>query len=255
LDCEAARDNGRAFAERILAHDFGMARERYPNEPGGRLLIDAWMSLNECLVGPMSGEWKEGTDEERQKLRAKATAFDCFQVGFRERLSEEGLEAVAFNFGAGNFQTGESYLSWFPRTLESYVYLGFHEYGWPTLMADPEQSSVTLATTYREVMEELRQQYGDRHKVIITEAGLARMLKYPQDDDVGWLNTVDPISQEQYWASLEWYNQELIRDGYVMGACLFAVGHRPMWETFRHLGVDNDGQPLTIISRIADLRW
>jgi hypothetical protein len=255
---EAARNNGRAFAQKVLDHDFFMATERYPNEPGGRLLIDAWMSLNECLAGPMSEEWQQGTDEERAKLRAKAQAVDYFQVGFRERLQEAGLEAVAFNFGAGNFQKAEHYVDWFPRSLESYVYLGFHEYGWPTLY--PAAGTSTSGKLYRGIMNKIREVYGDHHQAIITEAGLARMYKhktcpehYGGKCDLGWLYPDGPISQDDYWQSLAWYNAELCQDDYVLGACLFNVGPNDDWWTFRHLGVDNEGQPITIIDRIKNL--
>ncbi|MEZ4770434.1 MAG: hypothetical protein R2844_18655 [Caldilineales bacterium] len=48
LDSADPAAAGRAYAERILAYDFGMATEK----ANGRLLIDAWMSLNESLPGP-----------------------------------------------------------------------------------------------------------------------------------------------------------------------------------------------------------
>lgn len=40
-----------------------------------------------------------------------------------------------------------------------------------------------------------------------------------------------------------------------MGACLYEVGHGGgRWITFRHLGKDNNQQPITILSRVARLR-
>jgi hypothetical protein len=255
LDDDAARSSGRAFAERVLDHDFGMATERYPNEPGGRLLIDVWMSLNECLPGPMSDDWQKGSAEEREKLRAKARALDAFQVGFRERLQEEGLEAVAFNFGAGNFQKAEHYLDWFPRTLGSYIYLGFHEYGWPTLYPDAARGTESAACLYRDCMEGIQKAFpGREYKVIITEAGLARMYHHAKKEagDVGWLYEGETISEDDYLASLSWYNEQLGQDDYVLGACLFNVGPEDRWKTFRHLGVDNKGVRLGIVDRIRD---
>lgn len=248
LDSDDPAQRGREFADRIINYDFGLALERGAND---RLLIDAWMSLNEALPGPASFPNFQVSDE----FRRRAEALDRFQVAFRERLQSKGLEAVAFNFAAGNFIYPEHYLDWFPRSLESYTYLGFHEYGWPTLMEDPSRGSKTSATYYRRCMEGIRQRYGNRHRVIITEAGLARMYKYPNDPagDVGWLYPDDPIPEEQYWESLRWYNSELVKDDYVLGCCLFQVGHSGRWETFRHLGKDNQQRPIQIISRIATL--
>ncbi len=104
-------------------------------------------------------------------------------------------------------------------------------------------------------MEGIRRRYGGRHRAIITEAGLARMYKYPADGagDVGWLYPGDAIPEEQYWDSLRWYNGELLKDGYTLGACMFSVGHSGRWETFRMLGADNAGRPILLMSRIASL--
>lgn len=233
------------FAERILAFDPGYATERV----NGRLLIDAWMGLNESLSGPASFPGENISDAFRQR----ADRLDRFQTAMRERLLREGLEAVAFNFGAGNFTKPQHYLNWFPRTLASYKYLGFHEYGWPGLAPGPNTS--TAALYYRACIEGIRQRYGDRHLAVITEAGLARMYKI-QDaaGDVGWLYPADTVSEDQYWHSLSWYNDEMNKDVYVLGACLFEVGHSGKWQTFRHLGLDNQQHPLTLISRIAGLK-
>ncbi len=237
---------GRAFADRIINYDFGLATEKGAN---GRLLIDAWMSLNETLAGPAS---EAGIDD---TFRRRAAALDTFQVAFRERLQSAGLEAVAFNFAAGNFTQPAHYLDWFPRTLETYRYLGFHEYGWPMLMEDAAKGWASSALHYRRCMAGIRERYGNRHQVIITEAGLARMYKYPRSEagDVGWLYPGDTISEDQYWQSLRWYNDEMVRDAYVLGACLYQVGHSGRWETFRHLGTDNQQRPILLINKIAAL--
>ena len=237
---------GRDLANTILGYDMGYATEKV----NGKLLIDAWMSLNECLRGPANYPG-EAVDAE---FKRRAAALDRFQVAFRDQLQTAGVEAVAFNFGAGNFIKSGHYTDWFPKTLASYKYLGFHEYGWPTLMK--RAGTETAALLYRTCMAGIRNKYGDRHRIIITEAGLARMYKYPNDPagDVGWLYAGETISQEQYWESLSWYNGELNKDAYVLGACLFEVGHNGgRWETFRHLGVDNQGQPILIIDKITKL--
>ncbi|HHB90711.1 MAG TPA: N-acetylmuramoyl-L-alanine amidase [Anaerolineae bacterium] len=244
LDSGEPERYGREFAEEIINYDFQLAKEVGEN---GRLLIDAWMSLNEAIRGPASFPGYEVDDE----FRRRADAYDRFMVAFKERLDEEGLEAVAFNFAAGNFTKPEHYLDWFPRTLEAYTYLGFHEYGWPALKPGPGVH--TAALYYRTCMEGIRQQYGDKFKVIMTEAGLTMAYGNPQNPDEGWLNTREPLTEEQYWQSLLWYNNEMLKDPYVMGACLFEVGHAGKWVTFRHLGEDNQGNPILLMNRIEAL--
>src|SRR5690606_8849899 len=87
---------GRSLAERILTHDFEKFRKRTGD---GRLFIDAWMSLNECLPGPASSSYRE----EPPRYHQLYAAYDQFQTAFHAVLKQEGIEAVAFNFAAGNF--------------------------------------------------------------------------------------------------------------------------------------------------------
>ena len=67
------------------------------------------------------------------------------------------------------------------------------------------------------------------------------------------LTAFRPLSQDEYWNALNWYNAEILKDDYVMGGCLFQVGHAGRWVTFRHLGDDNHNQAITIINRIEGL--
>ncbi|MFM7585048.1 MAG: hypothetical protein ACKO9F_20305, partial [Caldilinea sp.] len=234
---------GRRLAERILTYDFEKFKRRTQS---GRLFIDAWMSLNESLPGPASGSFRENP----ARFRALYAAYDRFQVAFRDRLVAEGIEAVAFNFAAGNFSEAAHYLDYFPRTLATYTYLGFHEYGWPSLI--PGSGTHTGAGLYRAVLHHARRSDGRRHQILITEAGVTRAYGTSFHDE-GWLNQAQPLDENTYWESLAWYNTLLDQDE-VLGACLYQVGHRGDWATFRHLGVDNAGRPLHLMERIADLR-
>ncbi|MCX6049792.1 MAG: carboxypeptidase regulatory-like domain-containing protein [Chloroflexi bacterium] len=235
---------GQRFAERILGYDFGKFTKRAAN---GRLFIDAWMSLNESLPGPASSSYRE----QPETYHRLYDAYDRFQVAFRARLMQEGIEAVAFNFAAGNFTEPAHYLSFFPQTLAASTYLGFHEYGWPALM--PGAGVETSAGLYRGILAAVRAQYGGRHQVIITEAGLTRAYGHPENPDEGWLNQREPLDENRYWESLAWYNSQLGQDQDVVGACLYQVGHRGDWATFRHLGADNEGRNLHLIDRIGAL--
>ncbi|MCB0173054.1 MAG: hypothetical protein KDJ97_21180, partial [Anaerolineae bacterium] len=157
------------------------------------------------------------------------------------------------------------------------TYLGFHEYDWPTMdrlhrigLEGPSepQNRVPLVGVgrgndgmwrclrYRRVMYEgIRQKFGDKHTVIITECGMtqgvwggsardigpwAKQLTVPHNIPGGVVNT--PIHPEDYWQTLLWYNGELMKDDFVMGACLFVTGAAglPEWETFEHLGAITD---------------
>lgn len=252
LDGPDPAARGQELAEHILADNFQLAQRR---EANGRLLVDAWMSLNECIPGPTSGIYNEGTAQ-RTEIEARLRAYDKFQVAFRAKLMEHGIEAVAFNFGAGNFGTAAHYLDFFPETLATYTYLGFHEYGWPAMRPDRAAGVLSSAGSYRSIVNGIRQQTGQDYKVIITEAGLARMFKHTQDGagDVGWLHPQDAISQEEYWQSLDWYNDYLVQDDFVLGACLFQVGVGAGWHTFRHFGPDAQNKPIQILQWVGQLK-
>lgn len=243
---------GRTFAEHILTDNFGAALK----QENGRLCIDAWMSLNEAVPGPASADFQQNPGEIGRRLRA----YDAFQVGFRNKLMEHGIEAVAFNFGAGNFATAQHYLDFCPRTLASYTYLGFHEYGWPALSVELDPTAASSAGTYRPIVTGIRRVTGRDYQVILTEAGLTFMHKYAQSShDQGWLFVpppeykLQPLTQDEYWRSLAWLNRTLERDSFVRGACLYEVGHHGDWATFRHFGQDNDGQRIWIVDAIGQL--
>ena len=246
-----ARQRGTGFAEKILRLEVNNTHQN------GRPVFDAWESFNEMFP--------ESVDADTQKV------YDEFQVAFGRKMLAARFEPVGMNFATGNFR-GWHFVDNFAGTLETYKYLGFHEYDWPRLDrlhlagleaaasaenirdrlagVGPNQGNdgMWLCLRYRRILHEgVRQKYGDRHVAIITECGMTQGVQ--QGDDVGpWFkaNTlprhtadaalVGSIDEETYWQQLLWYNGELMRDDYVMGACLFVTGAVGKWWSFEHLG-------------------
>ena len=214
------RGAGRAFAERVLALEANRAAYR------GRPLFDAWESYNEVFP--------ESVDSVTKR------AYDEFQVAFAKPIQAAGMEPVGMNFATGNM-LAKDFLEYFPGTLETYRYLGFHEYDWPTMWRLHEENIRTkneggmwLTLRYRRTMRDVRKAYGDRHTVLITECGMTQGVQ--GGDDVGPWHESHPVSEQSYWDSLMWYNGELMQDDYVMAACLFVVGAVTPWHSFEHLG-------------------
>jgi|GEM_PF-2871091 len=210
---------GQEFAERILKEEVNKF------EVNGKPIYNAWESFNEVM--------NELSDDDKQKK------YDDFQVAFGEKMRAEGFEPVGMNFATGNF-SGQQFLANFPGTLESYKYLGFHEYDWPTLdrlhkigLADGN-GGMWLALRYRRIMQTVRKIYPNRHTAIVTELGMTRGVV--GGPDVGPWNIEEPISPDDYWQSLLWYNSEIMKDDFALGACLFVVGAIHPWESFEHLG-------------------
>jgi len=203
---------GRAFAEKILALEVN----RYK-------LIDAWESFNEARAPtPNTADYE---------------TYDIFQAAFAQRLKEGGLEPVAMNFGTGQY-SGEDWVKYFPRTLQSYKYLGFHEYDWPDMWRLHREGlaagngGMWLALRYRRIMGPVRAAYGDKHVVVMTECGLTQAVLQGRPD-IGWMSG---LTEDQYWESLKWYNEELEKDDYVLGASIFVVGAVAPFHTFETLG-------------------
>jgi lysozyme len=191
--------------------------------------VDAWESYNEAF----------GETEPPNYMRA----YDHFQVEFLSIMLDNGLEAVAGNFGTGNM-LGKHWLNNFQETLQSYTYLGFHEYDWPDMWSMHRQNieekgeeGMWLTLRYRRIMREIRKEFGPQHTALITECGMTRGVH--GEPDVGPWNEEKPITAQRYWESLKWYDNEICKDNYLLGACLFVVGATTPWETFEHLGIIN----------------
>jgi len=232
---------GRAFAERILRIEANGVNA------GGHRLIDAWESYNEVMDGSASPDLKR--------------KYDDFQVAFAGPIKQAGFEPIAMNFATGNM-LGDDFLTCFRGTLETYDYLGFHEYDWPDIrrlheknIREKGEDGMWLALRYRRIMNEVRPHYPDGHTAIITECGMTQGVFKGEGQDVGWLHSptvsqetiqevrrdtgvevVPHVPEESYWASLEWYNNELMQDDYMQGALLFVVGAISPWHSFEHLG-------------------
>lgn len=213
---------GRAFADRLLRME--ASNTTFQNRP----LMDAWESYNEIFPESASPDLMRKYDE--------------FQVAFGQKIKAGGFEPVGMNFATGNM-LGYHFLNYFPGTLETYTYLGFHEYDWPTMwrlheenIREKQEGGMWLTLRYRRIMSDVRRVYGDKHIALMTECGMTQGVV--GRDDVGWL--ADPaVSEDSYWRSLMWYNSELMKDDYVKAALLFVVGAAggwPKWESFEHLG-------------------
>jgi len=227
---------GRSLAASILSLEASQA------SVNGRRLFDAWESFNEAVPGHASPDTKR--------------AYDAFQVAFAAPIKRAGFEPIAMNFGTGNM-LGDDFLAYFTGTLETYTYLGFHEYDWPDMwrlheenIREKNEGGMWLALRYRRIMNEVRKVYGSRHKVIVTECGMTQGVLGGKDVGPWHPPTVPPdvldylasknistaVTEERYWKSLTWYNDELMKDDYVIAALLFVVGAVHPWESFEHLG-------------------
>jgi hypothetical protein len=181
---------------------------------------------------------------------AEHQKYALFQAGFREGLGDAPVEPVAFNFGTGNM-TANLIMTYYGEVLDSYKWLGFHEYDWPTMDRlhnvglHQGNGGQWLALRYRRIMEPIINQFGNNWSVIITECGMTQGVLGGLDVGFShptntirseWSGYPTPISNDEYWKTLRWYSDELMKDNYVAGACMFVTGGLSPWESFETLG-------------------
>ena len=172
-----------------------------------RGIYDAWMGYNESVVP---------TADAAQKLSR-------FYVRWGDLMRAAGFRSAAYSFATGNPSKGD------PRpdgSLEPNVWqylagglrhcdlLSLHEYSAPTM----DNLQPYLCLRYRAVMELLPADA--RRQIVITETGIdggAGPVNRPQE---GWSKFTDAAG---YVSTLSWYDGELQKDDYVIGAAIFAM--------------------------------
>jgi len=167
-----------------------------------RGIFQVWEGYNEIAVQ---------TPEEMSKLAT-------FEAEVARILHKHGFQAAV-----GGFSTGTPDLSlwehFYPALVEG-DYLHLHEYSAPT-MRDGE---TWLCLRYRRVYEILPPSL--RRPLIISECGV---------DGGGGRGWKDFLNEDEYLANLIWYDEELQRDDFVVGATIFCAGC-PAWSSFDILG-------------------
>lgn len=170
--------------------------------------------------------WNEAFGHDNKHLFAQ---FDEWQIRFRQRMLQHGAEAIAFNFGTGNFTAAPDRVKVsdaFPRTCQQFEYFGVHEYFWPTMRKGQIWHTVRFPAWHDDI--------GRNDAIfIITECGVTQAI-IPGRPDRGWRDNVpDAPTEAEHLADWSWYNRELCARAYVKGAMMFTFGGYG-WETFEY---------------------
>ncbi len=172
-----------------------------------RGIYDAWMGYNESVVQ---------TTDAAQKLSR-------FYVRWGDLMRAAGFKSAAYSFATGNPYRGDprpdgslepNLWSFLADGLRHCDLLSLHEYSAPTM----DNLQPYLCLRYRKVMELLPADA--RRQIVITETGIdggAGPANRPQE---GWSKFTDAAG---YVATLSWYDAELQKDNYVIGAAIFAM--------------------------------
>ncbi len=161
-----------------------------------RGLYDAWMGYNESVI----------------KTVEQAKALSRWHVRWGDLCKKNGIVSAAYSFATGNPE-----LDLWPYLEEGLSHcdlLSLHEYSAPTM--DNVQSWLCLR--YRRAMEALSPAV--RRPVVITETGIDGGVYVTDKPMDGWSKFTDEAG---YLKTLQWYDNEMQKDDYILGAAIFAA--------------------------------
>jgi hypothetical protein len=202
----------------------------------------AWQAYNEP-VADTADKMKRLADFEAERVRL---------------LAERGVKSVIGNFAAGHPPL--ELWPYFRPALEAVKqhggYLGLHEYsapamqfGYGSFQLEPGQDQGDegwLTLRYRKAYRQQLIPMGLKVPLLITECGLDGTIKpRPGPEGKGWRDFAAYWQQElqlgadaplTYVNQLAWYDGELQKDDYVLGAAIFVAGGSEEWKSYEILG-------------------
>jgi hypothetical protein len=201
-------------------------------DPALRAVVDAWEGHNEPVA----------TDGEQMKRFAELEAERV------RLLAAEGIRSVVGNFGTGH-PVLELWPQFFPAleaTLQHDGLLGLHEYSAPTMQYGTHGGGEGwLTLRYRKAYRQYLIPAGLEVPLVMTECGVDGLVRdRPGPEGKGWKDFPN------YWASqgmgidgtgnyieqLAWYDSELMKDSYVVGAAIFTMTTTREWRSYEILG-------------------
>lgn len=207
-------------------------------EPTRQANIDCWESYNEPTVN-------------NPEQMARLAAFEAE----RTRL----LAAAGIRSCVGNFSTGQPALELWPAfypalqaVKEHNGYLGLHEYSAPEMWfgSGPHQLEAGvdagdegwLTLRYRKVYRNFLQPAGLAVPLIITETGVdGQVGNRPGPKGLGWKDfagywkaegLATTTAEGFYIEQLAWYDAELAKDDYLIGATIYTLAGPDGWQSF-----------------------
>ena len=208
-------------------------------EPQRLAAIDCWESYNEPIV----------TNE------AQMASLARFEAERTRLLAKAGVASCIGNFGAGQ-PALELWPAFYPALEAAKTYGGYlalHEYSAPYLwfgsganQLNPEANEGDegwLTLRYRKVYRNYLQPAGLAIPLVITEAGVDGLVgNRPGPGDArGWRDfasfwraqgDVGNTDFGFYMEQLAWYDAELQKDDYVIGAAIFALAGSKGWQSY-----------------------
>ncbi len=197
--------------------------DKYQGLISGNPGFDCWEGYNEPILTDAAGmQW-----------------YSRFEIKRMKKLENIGQKACIGNFAVGNpeIELWEYFMGALSYASNNGHYLALHEYGNPSMQSDSEW----LSLRHRKVYD----QYGLTLPLVITETGIDTC----GTEDCGWKSKT---SSDDFLNQLKWYDSELQKDNYVIGAAIYhyAIMGWDSFEIYPELtGSDGVSGPLTTYIR------
>ena len=241
-------DNWDPIAE---AHKFAQLIIPIASDPQRKAAIDCWESYNEPVVNN----------------EAQMASYAQFEAERTRLLAEAGIASCIGNFGTGQ-PALELWPAFYPALEAAKAhggYLALHEYSAPYIwfaagvnQNNPQANEGDegwLTLRYRKVYRNYLQPAGLAIPLVITEAGVDGLVgNRPGPADAGGWRDFIPFWRSEgrvkntdfgfYMEQLAWYDAELQKDDYVIGAAVFALAGPQGWASY-----DISGQDLAIFKQ------
>ncbi len=223
-----------AAAQAFVAHILPIA-----TNPQRRAAIDCWEAYNEPVID----------------TPAQMASYAQFEGERTRLLAEHGIASCIGNFGVGQPDLA-LWPEFFPALQVAKAHHGFlalHEYSAPYLwfgsgahQNDPaanEGDEGWLTLRYRKVYRQYLQPANLAIPLVITEMGIDGLVPHRPGDAAarGWREFI-PFWHDEgafartpfgfYVEQLAWYDAELHKDDYVIGASIFVLAGPAGWESY-----------------------
>ena len=204
------------FASQPLYNPYMNAMDAWfaikPEAERMRGLYDAWVGYNECGLWGDAGNYNEFDEYMALWMHSDGFKYAC--------LSASTGTPPGHQIAPGNINLWDMGGGWAPYVdaIHAADYIAIHEYDAPTM----RNSETWKCLRYRRVWDILPPDC--RKPILITECGIDG-----GGSGLGWTRYTNAVD---YAKQLEWYDSEISKDSYVVGAAVFCCGQNAEWGTF-----------------------
>lgn len=191
-------------------------------------------------------DYWEGHNEPVFEADWKMELYGQFEAERVRQMSARGFRCAVGNFSAGNppFEQWQAFLPALQAVKQYGGALALHEYSAPTMDYgyDPITDDGSLTLRYRRVYR--RYIPADLHApIVITEAGIDGLVSADRVGS-GWQDYVEywqrlSLGIDAFWAylnQLQWYDEEMQKDDFVIGATIFVAGGDEHFSSYEMTG-------------------